>query len=136
MIAYLIGIVLAVVTVATGALLRLEKRTFYSTIAIVVATYYVLFAVVAGTTHTLALDALIAMVFIVLVIIGARYDVRLVALALVLHALLDVFHGDLVPGSGVPAWWPAFCLAYDLTAAALLYVMLRRKNVVGVVNAP
>jgi hypothetical protein len=30
------------------------------------------------------------------------------------------FHAQLVDNPGMPAWWPAFCGAYDLAAAGYL----------------
>jgi hypothetical protein len=37
-----------------------------------------------------------------------------------------VFHGQLIANPGVPAWWPAFCSAYDGVAAGYLaYLQLR-----------
>ena len=31
---------------------------------------------------------------------------------------------------GVPAWWPAFCLGYDVAAAAILAWLSRRVDFV------
>jgi len=33
---------------------------------------------------------------------------------------LDAFHDRITTNPGVPAWWPAFCLAYDGVAAGYL----------------
>jgi hypothetical protein len=40
--------------------------------------------------------------------------------ALAGHGVFDVLHGEVLENAGVPVWWPAFCLAYDLGAAASL----------------
>ena len=49
---------------------------------------------------------------------GHRFWVVVVALAV--HGILDLAHDRVISNPGVPIWWPAFCLAYDLTAAAYL----------------
>lgn len=50
--------------------------------------------------------------------------------ALAAHGVLDLFHARLVDNPGVPPWWPAFCLTYDLTAAAwLAWRLLRTRRV-------
>jgi hypothetical protein len=43
--------------------------------------------------------------------------------------MFDSVHGELIANPGVPAWWPAFCLAYDVTAAAYLAWILSRRKV-------
>jgi hypothetical protein len=41
----------------------------------------------------------------------------------------DFVHGYLVTNPGVPFWWPPFCLAYDVTAAAALaWFTIRRAQ--------
>ena len=42
---------------------------------------------------------------------------------------LGVLHGQLIANPGVPAWWPQFCLAYDVVAAAYLATLLSRSKV-------
>ena len=43
---------------------------------------------------------------------------------------MDFFHGRFVANPGVPAWWPAFCGAYDVAAAGYLAWRLTRGAVV------
>ena len=38
------------------------------------------------------------------------------------HGLFDAVHAAVLENSGGPLWWPAFCLAYDIGAAARLRV--------------
>jgi hypothetical protein len=42
------------------------------------------------------------------------------------HGFFDAVHGYVIENGGVPAWWPAWCLAYDVGAAAGLAWLLRR----------
>jgi hypothetical protein len=59
-------------------------------------------------------------VFVVEAAAGFKSSAWIVVAALAGHGVLDAFHGNVVEKSGVPVWWPAFCLAYDLGAAASL----------------
>jgi hypothetical protein len=93
---------------------------------VVIASYYVLFAVIGGSTHALVVEAAVATVFLALALVGFKHSLWLVAVALALHGVLDVFHGQLIANPGVPIWWPAFCLAYDGVAAGYLAFLLRR----------
>ena len=51
---------------------------------------------------------------------GFRLTLWLVAAGLLVHALLDSIHPLVVANDGVPGWWPAFCLAFDVAFAAWL----------------
>lgn len=80
---------------------------------LVVASYYVLFAVTGGSTQTLLIETAVATAFLAVTLVGFKYSLWLVVGALAAHGILDVFHGQLIANPGVPVWWPAFCLAYD-----------------------
>jgi hypothetical protein len=123
--AYLVGAVLALAAGGLGSVIGLDRdRAFYPTIMIVIAYLYVLFAVMAGSAHALLVEAGVGTVFLVVTLVGFRYSLWLVVVALASHAILDVFHGRLIVNPGVPAWWPAFCLAYDGVAAGYLAFLL------------
>jgi hypothetical protein len=51
----------------------------------------------------------------------------IVAVALASHGIFDAVHGFLVENPGVPAWWPAFCLSFDVGAGAYLAWVLWRR---------
>jgi len=97
-----------------------RDRAFYPTVLIVVASYYVLFAVMGGTVRTLMVESAVMAVFLLLAVIGFRFNLWIVAAALAGHGVMDLFHARLVSNPGVPEWWPAFCLAYDVPAGACL----------------
>lgn len=124
----LIGIVLALALSAYALLIGFDRdRAFYPTVLVVVASYYVLFAVMGGTTSALIEDALIATAFLVVAAIGFRRNSWFVVIALAAHGLLDLVHRSVVSNDGVPSWWPAFCMGYDLAAAAFLAWTLHRS---------
>jgi len=66
---------------------------------------------------------------IALAVLGFRSSLWLVVAALGVHGVFDLVHGSFVSNPGVPPWWPAFCLTYDVTAAGYLaWLMIRRRG--------
>lgn len=127
--AYLIGAVLALAVGGLGTLTGLDRdRAFYPTVMIVIASIYILFAVLGGSTQALVIEAAVAVVFMAVALAGFKHSLWLVAAALALHGVFDVFHPHLIANPGVPAWYPAFCLAYDVVAAGYLAFLLQRAG--------
>ncbi len=128
--AYLIGVVLALVISLFARFVGLDRdRAFYPTVMIVIALLYVLFAVIGGSSRALALDGLLGTLFIVAAALGFRHSLWGVVWALAGHGLLDVVHGRIIANPGVPPWWPSFCSAYDLAAAAGLAWLLKSGRI-------
>ena len=122
--AYLIGALLALAVGGTGTAVGLDRdRAFYPTIMMVIAAYYVLFGVMGGSTHALVIEAAVGMLFLAAALVGFKYSLWLVVVALASHGILDLFHGRLIANPGVPVWWPAFCSAYDVVAAGYLALL-------------
>ncbi len=101
-----------------------RDRGFYPTVAIVIASYYALFAVMGASTRALVLESLVALAFLAVAALGFRSSLWLVVVALGAHGVFDLGHGAVISNPGVPSWWPAFCLTYDGTAAAYLAWLL------------
>jgi hypothetical protein len=126
---YLAGIVLALSVSGLATLIGLDRdRAFYPTLLVVIASYYVLFAVMGGSGHALVVETVVMTGFLLIALIGFKRNLWLVVAALAAHAVFDFFHGRVVANPGVPAWGPAFCLTYDVTAAAFLAWLLRRSR--------
>lgn len=126
---YLIGAGLAVVVCAFALLAGFDRdRVFYPTMVIVIATYYILFAVMGSSLRVLALESLIAGVFLALAVTGFKKSLWLIVFALAGHGVFDFFHHRLIQNSGVPAWWPGFCLSFDVLAGAFLALLLMRRS--------
>ena len=126
---YLIGSVLACLAAAFGNLVGMDRdRAFYATVLVVVATYYLLFACMAGSTAALLAELLPALLFVGLAGWGFRASSWLVVGGLALHGVFDLFHATVITNPGVPAWWPGFCMSYDVAAAACLAVLLLRRR--------
>ena len=91
---------------------------------IVVALYYVLFAAMSGSVQTVLLESIAMIGFTIAAVIGFKSRAWIVVGALAGHGVFDFVHGEILENSGVPVWWPAFCCAYDLGAAAGLAWLL------------
>ena len=127
--AYAVGIGLAVLTVILARVVGLDRdRVFYTTLVIVVAHYYVLFAVMGGSTRALVVESIVMTAFVAIAVIGFKFNVWVIVGGLAGHGIFDFVHGNLVTNPGVPAWWPAFCLAFDVTAAAALAWFTFRRS--------
>lgn len=122
---FAIGIVASAGVAVFAKLVGLDRdRAFYPTVMIVIAAYYVLFAVMSGSIETVIAEAALMTVFAIAAVVGFKRSEWIVAAALAAHGVMDAFHGHLVENSGVPAWWPAWCLAYDVGAAVCLGVLI------------
>jgi len=127
--AYLIGVGLAVVVCAFAALAGFDRdRAFYPTLLIVVATYYILFAVMGSSTPALTSESVAAGAFLALAVAGFKKSLWLIAAGLAGHGVFDFFHHRLIQNPGVPAWWPGFCMSFDVLAGAILAVLLMRRS--------
>jgi len=124
----LIGFGLALAVAALGRLGGLDRdRAYYAVVLIVVAHYYLLFALMAGGAGLAAEIAFFA-VFAAMAVLGFRTGLWLVAAGLALHGVFDFTRPLLLAGSGVPLWWPDFCMAFDVAAAAILAALLLRER--------
>jgi hypothetical protein len=122
---YLIGAGLALsVSLLARLVGRDRDRSFYPTVMIVIASYYGLFAIIGGSTRALRMESVAIAAFLFITILGFKLNLWLVVGALFAHGVFDVFHGHFITNPDVPAWWPRFCLTYDLTAAGYLAWLL------------
>lgn len=131
---YLIGLVLSLAVGGFAAITGFERgRSFYPTVLIIVASYYVLFAVIGASRRTLAIEIVVASAFLLIAILGFKRNLWLVAAAIAGHGVFDFFHHWLIENPGVPRWWPGFCLAFDVGfggyVAVRLYLAVRLQSV-------
>jgi hypothetical protein len=127
---YLAGVAIAVLVSLSATVIGLDRdRAFYPTVLAVIASYYGLFAVMGGSMQALVVESLVMAAFLGATVLGFKRNLWLVVAALAAHGIFDFFHAQLISNPGVPAWWPAFCLTYDLAAAAYLAWLLRRSRV-------
>ena len=124
--AILVGALLALAVGLFATATALDRdRAFYPTVTIVIAAIYALFAVMGASTKALLLESVAGAMFVAAAVFGFKSSLWIVVLALAAHGVFDAVHGRIISNPGVPPWWPAFCLTYDVTAAAYLAWLLK-----------
>lgn len=121
-----VGAALAAGIWASASLVGFSReRGFYPLVVIVTASYYVLFAVLGGSAPALWSEIGVMLVFVAAAIGGYKTSDWIAVAALAGHALFDAIHGGVIADAGVPPWWPAFCLSFDVVLAAIVAWRLR-----------
>jgi hypothetical protein len=129
---YLIGLLLSLGVAGFAAMIGFDReRVFYPTVLIVIASYYVLFAVMGASRRTLILEIVVASGFLLVATLGYKTNLWLVAIALVGHGIFDFVRPGFIDNPGVPRWWPGFCLIFDVVIGGLLALRLARHEIVG-----
>jgi hypothetical protein len=89
----------------------------------------VLFAAMIGSIQTVVAESAVMIPFVIAAVAGFKGSAWIIVGALAGHGVLDTVHGHIVANAGVPAWWPAWCLAYDVGAAgALAWILMRADS--------
>ena len=123
------GLITAVAVVGLGyATHQGRSLPFYSTVMIVIALAYVLFAVMAEGLRPILIETAVAAGFVAMAVAAARGTNRrgaagLVAAGLVAHGGYDLVHHALVTNSVVPAWWPLYCGVVDVSLGGWVLVL-------------
>lgn len=129
MIPIVVGLLLAVGIAALAKFTRFdEDRSFYSTVLVIIASYYVLFAVLDGSSHALVWELVIAVAFSTVAMIGALFLPTLVGIGIIAHALFDLVHNVIIDNSGVPTWWPSFCGSIDALLGLWVILLTRSRR--------
>ena len=126
---YLIGLFLFLAVTGLVVAVGLDReRAFYPTVLIVIASYYVLFALMGASTRTLGLEIAVAVVFLGVAVIGFKRNLWWIAIALVGHGVFDMLRRLLYENPGVPPCWPGFCLVFDVILGGLLAQRLMSRK--------
>jgi hypothetical protein len=129
---FLVGFALAPAVASFAALAGFDRdRSFYPTLLIVTASYYLLFAAIGGDGAIMIREALGLLLFVIAAVAASKLSRWIVVGALCGHALFDMVHGAIAASPGTPIWWPAFCLSFDLALAACVALGLRRSPRAG-----
>jgi hypothetical protein len=121
---YAIGVLAAMLVSAFARVTGFDRdRAFFPTVLVVVAHYYLLFAAIGGSTRAFLIESLTMAAFVLLAVAGFKRGPALVATGLIAHGVFDVLHSGIVSNPGVPEWWPAFCMAFDVVAGVLVMVV-------------
>jgi hypothetical protein len=123
MTALLIGLGLALVVGAFARLVGFDRdRAFYPTVLIVVGSYYILFAAMAGSG--IPGEIAFFLLFAVTAVAAFRITPWFAAAGLAAHGIFDFVRHEQLPAPGAPLWWPAFCGGFDVAAAVVLAAVL------------
>ncbi len=121
--------VAALAVAALAASLGFHRdRSFAPTILIVVASYYMLFALMGGFGRTLVIEIFAASGFLLLAVLGFKTNPWLIAATMLGHGMFDLLHHFLISNPVVPNWWPGFYLAFDVLFAGWLAALLVRRS--------
>ena len=125
---YVVGVLLAVAVAALGRVTGFDReRSFYSTILVIVASYYILFAILGDSSKALVGETAIATIFIVLALFGALRFPLLVGIGIAAHGLFDLVHHVVIENPGLPPWWPAFCMSVDILLGLWVIGLVRTR---------
>ena len=84
---YIIGIVLSVAVALFARCVGFDRdRAFYPTVLIVIASYYVLFAAMSESVHTVLLESIVMTGFLIAAVVGFKSSPWIVVAALAGHA--------------------------------------------------
>jgi hypothetical protein len=126
---FAIGLVLSAGVALFARYVGLDRdRAFYPTVVLVIASYYVLFAAMSGSTQAVLVESVVMSMFAIAAVVGFRSSPWIIVAALAGHGVFDALRGHILESSGVPLWWPAWCAAYDVGAAACLAWILRGRS--------
>lgn len=127
--AYLAGLLVALFLLGLSTALRYaHERSFQSTVLMVVASYYVLFAAMAADTQAMVAESIVALAFIAIAVVGFKRWPWLTIAAIAGHGVFDAVHHHVIANPGMPAWWPAFCGTFDVVAGVYLAVLVARRR--------
>lgn len=131
------GAIASIAIIGLGYATRQGRSlAFYSSVLIVIALGYVLFAAMAGAPRTIIIESGVAGVFIAVAVAAARWGtVRtagwLMAAGLAAHGGYDLVHSAIVSNPVVPAWWPLFCGVVDILLGGWVLMLLRRGRLIA-----
>jgi len=126
-----------VAVAALGRVTHFDRdRSFYSTILVIIASYYILFAILGDSPTALVGETAIATMFWVVAVFGGLRSPLLVGIGIAAHGVLDLVHHVIIQNPGLPPWWPAFCMSVDILLGLWVIGLLRTRRVDTAAIAP
>lgn len=125
--AFFIGVALAVVSILTMHWCRVAyERGTWASAMVAIASFYIVFSIdqSIGEVQTIS----IALLFAILAILGARFNMWLVVVALIGHGVFDAVVHLIFPDPS-PEWWGPFCLSIDIMLGLWLAFLLVQKRI-------
>lgn len=126
-----LGIIIAFIAIAMAKDLQLPPRTFALSLLALPAVYMV-FALSVGDMHAFGLELAYGLPYFVSGYVcftrGFKGSGILVVALWMGHAVYDIYHHVLVTNAGMPGWYPAFCLGFDLIMVVYLSRLVMRQK--------
>lgn len=119
----LAGVALAVVT--AGVALRLSPNAALELLAVILAAagaVYVGAALASGEARLVRLETAVFAFVFALALVGLWASATVLALGYLVHGLWDLVHHPRRAGAPAGAWYPPFCLVYDVLVGAFIFV--------------
>ena len=101
----------------------LDPATVYALSLALIAAVYIGFAVADGRPRVIAVETVVAAVFVVVGAAGVTGPAWLLVAGFVGHGFKDLWQ-QRTQFVANTRWWPPFCLVIDFVAAAILVVLL------------
>ena len=101
----------------------LDPATVYALSLTLIAAVYIGFAVADGRPRVIAVETVVAAVFVVVGAAGVTGPAWLLVAGFVGHGFKDLWQHRTQFVANT-RWWPPFCLVIDFVAAAILVVLL------------
>jgi hypothetical protein len=105
------------------ALFWLDAATVYALGLVLIAGIYIGFSVADGRAKVIAVETVVASVFVVVGAASVTGPGWLIVVGLAGHGLKDMWQHR-TGFVSTTRWWPPFCAAVDFVAAALIAVLL------------
>ena len=131
MVALILGLLIAFIAIAMAKDVGLPPRAFALSLTVLPAIY-MLFALMVGDLGAMALEFAYGLPYFMLGYLcfkrGFKGSGMVVVALWALHAVYDVYHHLLVANAGVPFWYPALCLGFDIMIVMYLLRLVSRQN--------
>ena len=131
MLSLILGLLIGFIAIAMAKDVEVKPRAFALGLA-ALPLFYMLFALMVGDIGAMALEFAYGLPFFVLGVLCFKRGFKgsgFVVIALwALHAAYDVYHHLLVANAGVPFWYPALCLGFDMMMVIYLLRLVTRQR--------
>jgi hypothetical protein len=102
-----------------------DPLAFHTVSLVMIGAIYMGFAFADGRPSIVILELTVATVFIVLALLGLWVAPLFIGVGLILHGFWDLAHSPRGIKTKLPAWYPAFCAAFDFLFAGVFFVLAR-----------
>ena len=123
----LIGIFLAVLTVAGVALFNSAQRfPFLALLLSFIAAVYLGFAFADGSRKAIIVESIVAGIFLLAAMCGLFLSPLILAVGYIVHGFWDLLHHPKAIETKVAPWYPPFCAVYDWAIAIYILILWSR----------